>query len=132
MSTGWALALGWVSGCGPMYGFELTSPDWPLSESDVVLYRMLAPDGTGEAGGIDLACDGAVCRSRTGSGSDGLPPGTEVLVWVDVDVDDWDAWRSDPDADLAALAPDAVDPRGTAPWTGGVGFQRLEVTLTLP
>lgn len=126
----WAL-LG-LAGCGPMYGFELTSPDWPLSEGDVVLYRIVESAQVGEAGGIDLVCDGDLCRSRTGHGSDEIAAGSVVLVWVDVDGDDWDEWRAVPDAPISALEPDPQDPRGEAVWTRGPGVRQLEIELTLP
>lgn len=132
------VAVLFVSGCGPMYGFEILSPDVPLQEGDDVVYRLLEPSGNGGGGtlGDDLECDpdGTVCVTTTGHGRDEIPAGTEVTVWLDVDGDDWETHTA---VDLSErepsdLVPDGDDPRDTTEFPKGVGFRRIHVELRVP
>jgi hypothetical protein len=123
-----------IAGCGPMYRFEIRSPDVSLSEDEGVVYRILDPSGTG-GGGIDapLKCrdGGATCVSMGWHGQDEIEDGAEIMVWFDFAGDDFDEWHA---ADLPpdALQPDAGDPVGHSVWHNGLGSQTIDIQLVAP
>jgi hypothetical protein len=128
----WIVALG---GCSTMYKFEIHSPEIPLSEDDMVVYRILEGAGEGGAGTLEgmLSCEaeGAVCRSTGYEGTDEITDGSEILVWLDVAGDDFEEWKA---ADLALedLAPDPEDAAGGTTWNVGFGVHTIVVQLERP
>jgi hypothetical protein len=125
-----------LTGCGSMYRFVITSPDVPLEEDDAVLYRIVEDGGGWSAGGMPaLRCEeDGTCRPGSGFGTDAIADGAEILVWLDLDEDDWAEWEAVEPTErvIDDLVPDPEDPRDALVWERHLGIHVLEVELRLP